>query len=259
MTDDIQRWTTELSTDPDSLVFLELGEALRRRRHLDGALAVARSGVARYPQLAEAFDLLGRIESDRGEGDAAFDAWTTALRLQPRMVGPQKGMGFLFFRLGDLTRSLRHLEAAAAGAPGDPTLSVALARVRALLDEAPPEVKPDPYADADEWAGHAMLLDTRGRVLAGGLRAGLVTDPSEPVAAHLAGVGREAARTTELLGLGYWQRIVVEGMTSHLVVTEPAEGTLLVIRRGAETPPGRLARMADRADALARRWLEQIK
>lgn len=259
MTDDIQRWTTELSTDPDSLVFLELGEALRRRGHLDGALAVARSGVARYPQLAEAFDLLGRIESDRGEGDAAFDAWTTALRLQPRMVGPQKGMGFLFFRLGDLTRSLRHLEAAASLAPGDPTLSVALARVRAQLDAAPPAASVDPYAGADEWAGHAMLLDTRGRVLAGGLRAGLSVDPSEPVAAHLAGVGREATRTASLLGLGYWQRIVVEGVTSHLVVMEPAAETLLVIRRGAETPPGRLARLADRADALARRWLEQVK
>lgn len=259
MTDDIQRWTTELATDPDSLVFLELGEALRRRRHLDGALAVARSGVARYPQLAEAFDLLGRIESDRGEGDAAFDAWTTALRLQPRTVGPQKGMGFLFFRLGDLSRSLRHLEAAASLAPGDPTLSVALARVRDQLEAAPPDAKPDPYTATAEWAGHAMLLDTRGRVLAGGLHTAAAGDPSEPVAAHLAGVGREAARTTELLGLGFWQRIVVEGVASHLVVTEPADGTLLVIRRGAETPPGRLARLADRADALARRWLEQVK
>lgn len=259
MTDEIQRWTAELAADPDSLVFLELGEALRRRRHLEGALAVARSGVARYPQLAEAHDLLGRIESDRGEGDAAFDAWTTALRLQPRMVGPLKGLGFLFFRLGDLARSLRHLEAAASLAPGDPTLSVALARVRAQLEAAPPTAGPDPYAGADEWAGHAMLLDTRGRVLAGGLQAGAAQDPSESVAAHLAGVGREAARTAELLGLGYWQRIVVEGTATHLVVTEPAEGSLMVIRRGAETPPGRLARLADRADALARRWLEQAR
>lgn len=259
MTDEIQRWTAQLSADPDSLVFLELGEALRRRRHLDGALAVARGGVARYPQLAEAFDLLGRIESDRGEGDAAFDAWTTALRLQPQMVGPLKGMGFLFFRLGDLARSLRHLEAAASLAPGDPTLSVALARVRAELAAAVPEARPDPYTGADQWAGHAMLLDTRGRVLAGGLQAGAGEDPSEPAAARLAGVGREAARTTELLGLGYWQRIVVEGTASHLVLTEPAAGTLLVIRRGADTPPGRLALLADRADALARRWLEQVK
>lgn len=258
MTDEIHRWTSELAADPASLVFLQLGEALRRRGHLDGALAVVRSGVARYPQLALAFDLLGRIHSDRGEGDAAFDAWTTALRLEPRMVGPLKGLGFLSFRLGDLARARRQLEAAAALAPDDTSVATALSRVRArLAGEAGAAV--DPYAGAGQWEGNTMLLDTRGRVLAGGLRGADGAVPSEAVAARLAGVGREAARAAQLLGLGYWQLIVVEGARSHLALAEPADGTLLVVRRGADTPPGRLALLADRAGTLARRWLEQVR
>lgn len=258
MTDPISAWTTELAADPDSLVFLQLGEALRRRGRLDGALAVARGGVARYPHLAEAFDLLGRIQSDRGEGDAAFDAWTTALRLEPSMVGPLKGLGFLFFRTGDYHRALRQLEAAAARAPGDPTLPVAIDRVRRHLEGPGAGAPADPYAGGETWAGHAMLLDARGRRLAGNLTASDGTDPSEAVAARLAGVGREAARAAQLLGLGHWQALHVEGETAHLVLTEPADGTLLVVRRGADTPPGRLALLADRAGALARRWLEQL-
>lgn len=258
MTDPISEWTTELAADPDSLVFLQLGEALRRKGQLDGALAVARGGVARYPHLPEAFDLLGRIFSDRGEGDAAFDAWTTALRLEPAMVGPLKGLGFLFYRMGDYPRALRQLEAAAARAPGDPTLPVAIERVRGQLAGATAASPADPYTRGDAWAGHTMLLDARGRRLAGNLTAGDGSDPSDAVAARLAGVGREAARAAQLLGLGHWQALHLEGETAQLVLTEPAEGTLLVVRRGAETPPGRLALLADRAGALARRWLEQL-
>lgn len=254
MTDEIQRWTSALAADPDSLVFLELGEALRRRKHLDGALAVARSGVARYPQLAEAHDLLGRVHSDRGEGDEAFDAWTTALRIEPRMVGPLKGLGFLFYRVGDYTRSLRQLEAAARLAPDDPAVAMALARVRERLASGPAAEPP-----AAAWEGNTMLADHRGRILAGRLEGEPGADPSEAVAARLAGVGREAARTVQLLGLGQWQSLMVEGAASHLALTEPADGVLLVVRRPADTPPGQLALLAERAGALARRWLEQVR
>lgn len=258
MTDPIAQWTAELTADPDSLAFLQLGEALRRRGHLDGALAVAQRGAERYPDLAEAHDLLGRIHSDRGDGDAAFDAWTDALRLEPNRVGPHKGLGFLYFRLGDLPRSVRQLEAAAALAPGDPTLAVALARVRERLGARPDGPPPDPYADAEGWAGTTMLVDVRGRRLAGTLRRPDGADTSDAVAARLAGVSREATRAARLLDLGLWQAVYLEGRTAHFVLTEPAEDTLLVVCRGPDTPPGRMPLIAERAGVLARRWLEQV-
>lgn len=258
MTDPITSWTAELSADPDSLVFLQLAEALRRRGHLDGALTVARNGLARYPDLAEAHDLLGRIHSDRGEGDAAFDAWTDCLRIRPDTPGALKGLGFLYYRMGDLARSLRQLEAAAALAPGDPTLSVAIARVREGLAATPAGMPADPFAGREGWDGTTLLLDGRGRRLAGGLRSPTGTDVSEAVAARLAGVSREARRATLLLDLGHWQTVYLEGASAVLVLVEPSEDTLLVISRPPDTPAGRLPLIADRAGTLARRWLEQV-
>ena len=61
MTDDIKTLTTRLAEEPSSLAFLDLGEALRRRGKLDAAYKVARGGLSRYPALADAHDLLGRI------------------------------------------------------------------------------------------------------------------------------------------------------------------------------------------------------
>lgn len=258
MTDPIETWTAELSADPDSLVFLQLGEALRRRRLLDGALAVARGGVQRYPDLADAHDLLARVLSDRGEGDAAFDAWTTALRLQPEMVGPLKGIGFLCYRMGDFVRALRQLEAAAALTPDDPALAVAIARVRTRLEEQASGLPADPFVGTEGWHGATMLLDARGRRLAGSMLAPDGDDRSDAIAARLAGVSREASRAAVLLDLGYWQSIQVEGSSAQLVLTEPAKETVLVIQRPPDTPSGRLPLIADRAGALARRWLERM-
>jgi len=258
VTDPIAAWTAELSADPDSLVFLQLGEALRRRRLLDGALAVAKGGVQRYPDLAEAHDLLARVLSDRGEGDAAFDAWTTALRLQPEMVGPLKGLGFLCYRMGDFVRALRQLEAAAALAPDDPSLAVAIPRVRARLEQQATGMPADPFEGTEGWHGTTMLLDARGRRLAGSLLAPDGEDHSDAIAARLAGVSREANRAAVLLDLGYWHAIQVEGRSAQLVLTEPAKEVVLVIQRPADTPPGRLPLIADRAGALARRWLERM-
>jgi tetratricopeptide (TPR) repeat protein len=258
VTDQIEAWTAELSADADSMVFLPLGEALRRRGLLDGALAVARGGVQRYPDLAEGHDLLARILSDRGEGDGAFDAWTTALRLAPEMVGPRKGLGFLCYRMGDFVRALRQLESAATLAPGDPTISVAIARVRARIEEQQSEPTDDPFAVAEGWQGTTMLLDTRGRRLMGNLQTPDGQDCSDAVAAGLAGVSREATRAATLLDLGYWHAIQVEGLSARLVLTEPTNDTLLLLQRPADTPAGRLPLIADRAGAMARRWLERM-
>jgi tetratricopeptide (TPR) repeat protein len=130
--DDIQALTAQLARDPSSLVFLPLAEALRRRGQLESALTVAEQGAARYPEMGSAYDLVARIRSDRGEGDLAFDAWTTVLRLDPDHIGAHKGLAFLCFRAGDHSRSLRYLERAVELAPEDVALRGALDRVREI-------------------------------------------------------------------------------------------------------------------------------
>ncbi len=55
-----------------------------------------------------------------------------------------------------------------------------------------------------------MLVDGKGLRLHGTLRSPANEDVGDRVAAELAGVSKEAARTSKLLGLGSWQAIAVE-------------------------------------------------
>ncbi len=130
MSDDIKTLTTRLADEPASLAFLELGEALRRRGQLDAAYKVARGGLTRYPALADAHDLLGRILGDQGDLAGAFDAWAEALRFDPMRIGALKGIAFLYFRAGDIPAALEHLRRAAEIDPDDPTIGQAIERVK---------------------------------------------------------------------------------------------------------------------------------
>jgi predicted Zn-dependent protease len=59
--------TAELARDPSSLVFLELGEALRRVGQLDAASRVLVNGLEQHPELVEGRDLYARVRVDSGD------------------------------------------------------------------------------------------------------------------------------------------------------------------------------------------------
>lgn len=261
--DDIQALTAQLARDPASLVFLPLAEALRRRGQFESALTVAAQGAARYPEMAGAWDLVARIQSDRGEGDLAFDAWTTVLRLAPDHLGAYKGLAFLCFRAGEPARSLRYLQRAAELAPGDAALAATLERVRESAGARPvpgyAEPAPDPFMALDAEAGRAVLVDRQGRILAGTASGTAGLDVSDAVAAALGGVTREAERAARLLGLGPWRRIALEGGPAHFEIRTPTADSVLLITRPREVPAGRLGLLADRAATVARRWLEELR
>ncbi len=130
MSDEIRRWSEELARDPASMVFVPLGDALRRRGQLEPALKVATRGLERHPYDADAHDLLARIHADRGELEHAMDEWSVALRVAPHHAGALKGMGFACFQSGRAAEAERYLVAAVAADPGDPTIDAALSRLR---------------------------------------------------------------------------------------------------------------------------------
>ena len=109
MTDDIRALTARMADEPGSLAFLELAEALRRRGQLEAAFKVARGGLSRYPGLADAHDLMARVLSDQGDLAGAFDAWSSALQLDPMRTSALKGIAFLYFRAGDTAAALGRL------------------------------------------------------------------------------------------------------------------------------------------------------
>jgi tetratricopeptide (TPR) repeat protein len=260
--------TIQLAQDPGSLVFIPLADALRKRGQLDAALIVAQRGVARYPEVADGHDLVARIQADRGQGDAAFDGWTTVLRLAPDHLGAHKGLAFLFYRSGDLGRSLRHLGRAVELAPNDESLRAARDRIR-TQSEAPaaaPAPPPTPERPSQAHAavtepetGGTLVFDHQGRVLDGSVLRIDGTDASDAVAAALAGVSREAERAARLLKLGTWRAIAIEGGPANYEVRSPTDATLLLVTRGRQVPAGRLSRIADRAVDQARRWLAEYE
>jgi len=277
MADDVKALSSQLAQDPDSLVFLRLGELLRQRRQLDAAHRVALTGLERHPHLADAHDLYARILADKRDYERAFDEWDMARRIAPDHVGALKGLAFLYFKVGDVQQAAVHLEAAQRVAPDDPGIAQALALARGgsgqaaaaeqALAPSPPPVAasaPEPLEEKQVFAGlegaheGLLLLDASGRVLGGALKdPGGARDVTDAVAAYLAGVSQEAARTAKLLTLGRWTALAAEGKQGHVHLTALAGDVLLLVVRDRSVPMGRLAVIAQHAAGAARRWLEQ--
>ena len=64
MADEIRRWSDELAREPNSLVFLQLAEALRAQGQRTVAMKIAQRGLDRHPGNAEARALVERIASE---------------------------------------------------------------------------------------------------------------------------------------------------------------------------------------------------
>jgi len=273
MADDVRALSAQLAQDPQSLVFLRLAEALRRKGQLEAALRVALNGLERHPHLADAHDLYARVLTDKHDYERAFDEWDMALRIAPNHTGALKGLAFLYFKVGDLQQAETHLELAQRIEPDDPTITQAIEMVRGGASPPSPQpvLAPDPKETAaspmlDEsrvFAGlegaqeGLVLLDAAGRVLGGALRNPAGTDVTDAVAAYLAGVSQEAARTAKLLGLGAWSGLSAEGKHGNVHVSQPSKEALLLVVRDRGVPLGRLAILAQRATGMAKRWLEK--
>jgi tetratricopeptide (TPR) repeat protein len=280
VTDDIRALTARLADEPESLAFLELAEALRRRGQLEAAGKVACAGLSRYPGLADAHDLMARVLSDQGDLAGAFDAWSSALQLDPMRTSALKGIAFLYFRAGDGASAMDHLQRALEVDPDDPAIPQAIARLGAeLRRETPAPVAaapapPSAIAPADAGAAVArgrapgvfdsleegelglLLVDASGLRVGGRLTGRDGAEAGDRVAAQLAGLSREAARATRLLGLGVWQSIAIESPDGHLVLAQPTPDTVLLAAREASLPIGRVGLLAERAARAARAWLE---
>ena len=273
MADEIKALSSQLAQDPNSLVFLRLGELLRQKGQADAAHRVALTGLERHPHLADAHDLFARILADKRDYERAFDEWDMALRIAPDHLGALKGLAFLYFKVGDVEQATAHLEAAERIAPDDPGVIQALAMARSGGSPAAPPPTPAetaaaaaaarPLEEARVFAGlegaeeGLLLLDPSGRVLGGALKDPQGRDVTDAVAAYLAGVSQEATRTAKLLGFRGWTGLAAEGQHGHVHLTPPSGDALLLVVRDRSVPMGRLAIIAQRAVGAARRWLEQ--
>jgi predicted regulator of Ras-like GTPase activity (Roadblock/LC7/MglB family) len=289
--DDVRRWSDELARDPASLVFLPLGETLRRQGQLDLALKIALRGLERHSHNADAHDLLARIEVDRGELQRAFDEWDVVLRLVPNHLGALKGMAFVRFQQGNVADAEQYLQRAAAQG-GDSEVTAALANLRGVgsgkagagretraplqpassAHPAPQSshssgaIPPAPYTPrlapqalfAEILGEHeqtALLLDDQGLVLAGMYLGEDGSDVGAEVGAELSGVTDSARRATKHLDIGDWRSIVLETEVAVITMAPTVGDGLLLVAASKATPLGLVRRVLDRCLERAKQWL----
>ncbi|MFL5612308.1 MAG: tetratricopeptide repeat protein [Gemmatimonadaceae bacterium] len=280
MADDVRRWSDELARDPASLVFLPLGETLRRQGQIDLALKIAVRGLERHSHNADAHDLLARIAVDRGELQRAFDEWDMVLQLTPGHLGALKGMAFVRFQQGKTDEAEQYLQRAAEQG-GDAEIAAALANMRGTgrgMQEAvrepqnesqngarsaslaPQPAPNDPralFADIlGEHESTALLLDDQGLVLAGIYVGEDGADVGAEVGAELSGVTDAARRAARHLDIGDWKAIVLETEVAIVTMAPSGGDGLLVVAASKATPLGLVRRVLDRCLERARAWLQ---
>jgi tetratricopeptide (TPR) repeat protein len=263
MADEIRRWSDELAREPASLVFLQLGEALRRQGQLEIALKIALRGLERHPRHAEAHDLVARIAVDRRDFERACDEWETVLRIAPDHIGAMKGLGYVCFQQGRFDDAERYLAGAAAGGGGS-AVNAALETVRrsstgsttSAFDALPAVDPPWLFADLLLDAGQtALLLDVNGYVLAGIYQDDLGNDLAQEIGAQLSGISDEVVRSTRGLDVGEWKSILFETQVAVVAMTPGPDDSLVVVAASRATPLGLLRRLVDRCAARATLWL----
>src|SRR5438132_921606 len=210
-------------------------EELRRALRLDPLAAAA------HRVLGYALAATGRF----GEAAEQWDQWE-------RLAGHSETELALLDE-AQRAQAAAHLEAAQRAATNDPGVAQALAMARgggteesgaaaqegrgteALIEPEPIAPAAQPLEEARVFAGlegaqeGLLLLDASGRVLGGALKDSGGRDVTDAVAAYLAGVSQEAARTVKLLGLGKWTGLAAEGHHGHVHLAAPTSHALLLV------------------------------
>ena len=270
MADRIRRWSDELARNPNSLVFLELGEALRRSRQLDVAHKIALRGAERHPRNADAHDLVARIAVDRGDLKTASERWAVVLQLVPGHSGALKGMGYVSYQEGRFADAERYL-AHVAATDGSERVTSALETVRrtsmSLPAVLPPSTDSSPRLDAPD-SRHlfadlllddgqtAILLDSGGYVLGGVYIDANGDDVASDVGAQLSGITDEIRRAMRHLDIGEWSSITFETQAAVVAMAPSMDASLVVVAASRATPIGLVRRLLDRCAARAASWLD---
>jgi predicted regulator of Ras-like GTPase activity (Roadblock/LC7/MglB family) len=277
MADDVSRWSEELARDPASLVFLQLGETLRRHGQLEVALKIALRGLERHQHNADAHDLVARIAVDRRDFSRAYSEWEAVLRIVPGHLGAMKGLGYVSFQQGRFLDAERYLSSAAASGAGSDVAN-ALETVRrssggvdaATIAAAEAVTRYSPGAGSTandpqylfaellvDDGQTALLLDANGLVMAGVYLDHEANDISQNVGAQLSGISEEVRRSTRHLDIGDWRSITFETHAAVVAMAPAADNSLVVVAASRATALGLLRRLLERCVDRATGWLSR--
>lgn len=260
MLDEISALGFGIAVNAATPPLLRQAEALR----LEGRLAEAEHSVLRAlsddPYLPEAHDALARILAEREDVQRARDEWESALRLDPHHPGALKGLAFLAVRRGDLSSSLRFLDAVLSASPPDRQAIEASEKLRFLLSDSPAALNREEVATAPRGviavtplrrtvpAGYpakliaALLVDGDGHVVSD---LAPVRNPGisgEALGAVMSQLALDTSRALGELGLGELTSMSAECAEGALAVVPERAGHVVIVAADRDVPLGLLRR-----------------
>ena len=252
--DEIRRWSNELATDPQSLAFADLAEALRQQGDLETAERLATRGLERHPTNGPALNVLARIAEARGDLNAAAAFWERSRLYNPTPTagaangsvpspringnGNGNGNGHGHGHGYAATPAAGSVRLTGASYPTASYAAVPAFSATIALPPTRPEVVRSLVADADGLLLASPQPSDDMAVL-------------EAMAAAVAGVGDDAARAMKHLNLGNWHALVLETGGDSLAIAPAPAGSLTVLSVAPHVPIGRVRALLRVATARA--------
>lgn len=152
----------ELTANPGSRQFYQLGELLRREGELTEAAEVLRRGLEHHPRYVAAWVSLGRALLDLQQLSEARQAFRQALDLDPQNPVAWRLLGEALLGLGLRVEALVAFEQALVLVPGDEVLASAVASLKEAPDLLPASAPKVPKLAAEPEPPMAQELSPPG-------------------------------------------------------------------------------------------------
>ncbi len=95
-----------LENNPDSPVFTQYADLLRKQNRVDEAIAILENGIKKHPNSSTAYLILGRCYNDKGAIESAVQNYEHASELEPQNVLAHKELGNAYISIGEKVKAL---------------------------------------------------------------------------------------------------------------------------------------------------------
>lgn len=139
----IQSYSDKVKSNPDSLLFVQLADAYRKKGDYDQALEVLRNGLARHNNLLSGLLMMGRIHCARKEYAEAVEVLRKVVQREPSNMTAHALLSQSFMSLGRWTDAIGEYQKILSLNPEDASAQAALNEALDRLRRAKAQPRPD--------------------------------------------------------------------------------------------------------------------
>ena len=153
----ISELKARLEADPESRVFYQLGEELRKSKRQEEAEAVLRKGLEKHPGYLSALISLGRVLKETARAEEAIEVLNRAFELDRQNVVVARLLGEIYADTGEHVEAIKKYKLVAALHPADEEIQDRIQQLEQTLklegrfeEKAPPPGVPSPPVAAEQ-------------------------------------------------------------------------------------------------------------